>query len=64
MELRDIEYFAVVAEHGNLRRASEALGLSPPALSKSLRRLEESMQAKLVERTPKGVALTPVGAAH
>jgi DNA-binding transcriptional LysR family regulator len=63
MELRDVEYFAVVAEHGNLRRASEALGLSPPALSKSLRRLEASMQAKLVERTPKGVALTPVGTA-
>jgi len=63
MELRDIEYFAVIAEHGNLRRASEALGLSPPALSKSLGRLEQSMQAKLVERTPKGVALTPIGSA-
>jgi DNA-binding transcriptional LysR family regulator len=63
MELRDIEYFAVVAEHRNVRRASEALGLSPPALSKSLRRLERSMRAKLVERTPKGVALTPVGTA-
>jgi DNA-binding transcriptional LysR family regulator len=63
MELRDIEYFAVVAEHGNLRRASEVLDLSPPALSKSLRRLEKSMQAKLVERTSKGVALTPVGTA-
>jgi DNA-binding transcriptional LysR family regulator len=63
MELRDIEYFAVIAEHRNMRRASEALGMSPGALSKSLRRLEESIQAKLVERTPKGVALTSVGAA-
>jgi DNA-binding transcriptional LysR family regulator len=63
MELRDIEYFAVVAQHGSVRRASEALGLSPPALSKSLRRLEQAMQAKLVERTAKGVALTPVGVA-
>ena len=63
MELRDIEYFAVVAEHGNVRRASEALDLSPPALSKSLRRLEKAMQAKLVERTPKGVKLTAVGSA-
>jgi DNA-binding transcriptional LysR family regulator len=63
VELRDIEYFAVVAEHLNVRRASEALGLSPPALSKSLGRLEQSMQAKLVERTAKGVALTPVGTA-
>lgn len=63
MELRDFEYFAVIAEHGNLRRASEALGLSPGAVSKSLRRLEESLKARLVERTPKGVALTSVGTA-
>jgi DNA-binding transcriptional LysR family regulator len=63
MELRDIEYFAVVAEHGNVRRAAEALELSPPALSKSLRRLEKSVGAKLVRRTPKGVELTAVGSA-
>jgi DNA-binding transcriptional LysR family regulator len=63
MELRDIEYFAVVAEHGNVRRAAEALDLSPPALSKSLRRLEAAVGAKLVTRTPKGVALTAVGGA-
>lgn len=63
MELRDIEYFAVIAEHGNVRRASEALDLSPPALSKSLRRLEQSLQAKLVKRTSKGVELTTVGMA-
>jgi DNA-binding transcriptional LysR family regulator len=61
MELRDIEYFAVVAEHGHLGRAAEALGLSTPALSKSLRRLEKAMQAKLVSRTPKGVELTAEG---
>jgi DNA-binding transcriptional LysR family regulator len=61
MELRDIEYFTVVAEHRNLRRAAEALGLSQPALSKSLRRLEGSISAKLVRRTPKGVELTTVG---
>ena len=62
-QLRDIEYFSVVAEHGNLGRAAEALGLSQPALSKSLRRLEKSMEAKLVKRTFKGVELTAVGAA-
>ncbi|HET9469846.1 MAG TPA: LysR family transcriptional regulator [Usitatibacter sp.] len=63
MNLRDIEYFAVVARHGHLGRASEALGLSQPALSMSLRRLERSAQAKLVRRTPKGVELTAVGTA-
>lgn len=63
MELRDIEYFAVVAQHGHLGRAAEALGLSTPALSKSLRRLEQAMGTKLVKRTPKGVELTAAGAA-
>ena len=52
MELRDIEYFAVIAEHGHLGRAADALGLSQPALSKSLRRLEQALQVKLVKRTP------------
>src|SRR6476469_3535934 len=63
MDLRDLEYFAVVAQHGHLGRASEALGLGQPALSMCLRRLEKSAQAKLVKRTPKGVELTAVGAA-
>jgi DNA-binding transcriptional LysR family regulator len=59
--LRDIEYFVAVADHGNLGRAAEALGLSQPALSKSLRRLERSMSTKLVRKVPRGVELTSVG---
>ena len=61
MEWRDIEYFAIVAEHGHLGRAANALHLSQPALSKSLRRLEHDLQVKLVKRTPKGIALTAEG---
>jgi DNA-binding transcriptional LysR family regulator len=63
MELRDIEYFAVVAEHGHLGRAAESLGLSQPALSKSLRRLEQAVEARVFKRTSKGVELTPEGSA-
>lgn len=63
MELRDLRYFVVVAEHQNLAHAAEALDLSATALGKSLRRLEKSVGAKLVRRTPKGVAVTAVGAA-
>ena len=63
MNLRDLEYFQVVAEQRHLGRAADELGLSTAALSKSLRRLENSMQAKLVRRTPKGVDLTAAGAA-
>lgn len=55
IEPRDIQYFAVVAHLGNMGRAAEELGLSQPALSKSLRRLESAVGAKLVRRTPKGV---------
>ena len=51
MELRDIEYFAVVAEHGHPGRAAEVLKLTQPAPSKSLRRLQETLQVKLAKRT-------------
>ena len=60
-QLRDIEYFSEVAERGSVGRAAEALGLSQPALSKSLRRLEKSMQAKLVKRLSRGIELTAAG---
>ena len=63
MDLRDIKYFTTVAEHNHLGRAAEALGISQPALSKSLRRLESTLAVKLVKRTPKGVELTTEGSA-
>jgi DNA-binding transcriptional LysR family regulator len=63
MNLRDVQYFAVVAEYRHLGRAAEALGLSQPALSMSLRRLEGYVRTKLVRRTPKGVDLTVSGEA-
>jgi|GEM_PF-860348 len=62
MDFRDIEYFAVLAEHGHVGRAAESLGLSQPALSLSLRRLEKAVNAKLFKRTAKGMELTDVGA--
>ena len=61
LDPRDLKYFAVVAEHGNLRRAAEALDLSQPGLSKCLRRLERAAGWNLVRRTPKGVELTDFG---
>ena len=63
MDLRDIEYFSVIAENRHLGRAAEALGLGQPALSISLHPLEKAAGAKLVERTSKGVELTEVGKA-
>jgi DNA-binding transcriptional LysR family regulator len=61
MELRDIEYFVVVAEHGHLGRAAEQLGLGQPALSKSLRRLEDALEVRLFRRSASGMELTAEG---
>src|SRR5436190_24232309 len=61
MELRDLEYFVVVAEQGQLGRAAELLGLSQPALSKSLRRLEDALEVRLFHRSASGMELTAEG---
>jgi DNA-binding transcriptional LysR family regulator len=61
MELRDIEYFTVLAEQGNIGRAADILGLSQPAISKSLRRLEDALQVKLFRRSHRGLELTAEG---
>lgn len=63
MELRDLEYFRVVAQHGHIGRAANKLRLTQPALSKSVARLEAALGARLLERTSRGVVLTQVGVA-
>ena len=51
-----------IATHGSLLKASAALGLSQPALTKSLKELEEVLQLRLFERHPRGVHTTEAGA--
>jgi LysR family pca operon transcriptional activator len=47
--------------HGSLLKASAALGLSQPALSRALRELEEIVGARLFARHPRGVRPTEAG---
>jgi DNA-binding transcriptional LysR family regulator len=61
MLARDLRYFLVLVDHRHVGRAAAALGLSQPALSKSLRRLEEMAEAQLFERSRHGIALTASG---
>jgi DNA-binding transcriptional LysR family regulator len=61
MELRDLEYFVVVAEQGHLGRAAAQLRLSQPALSKSLKRLEDALEVRLFRRSANGMELTAEG---
>jgi DNA-binding transcriptional LysR family regulator len=61
MQLKDLQAFAHIAEHGNLHAAADTMGLTQPALSKALRRLETELGVRLLERLPRGVALTAAG---
>ncbi|SEB09343.1 LysR family transcriptional regulator [Variovorax sp. YR216] len=60
LRLDDIDYFLAVAEHGQVRRAAAALGLSQPALTKGLQRLEKELGFPLFDRGARGMTLTPV----
>ena len=63
VHLRDLRYFAAVAEASSFTRAAETLHVSQPALSKQIRALEGQLGARLLDRTPGGLTLTPEGAA-
>ncbi len=61
MNLQDLKYLVAVAEHRHFGRAAVACSVSQPTLSSQIRKLEETLGVKLLERTNKRVDLTPVG---
>src|SRR3954447_1797593 len=61
MDLRLIEHFLRVAEVGSINRAAKELGLSQPALSRSLSQLEHDLGQRLVVRCRTGITITEAG---
>ncbi|MCW9033003.1 MAG: LysR family transcriptional regulator [Rhodospirillales bacterium] len=61
MDLKQLRHFVAVVEHGNILRAAGAINISQPALSKSIQKLEASVEAPLLERTIRGVTPTLFG---
>jgi DNA-binding transcriptional LysR family regulator len=61
MELYQIRHFAAVAQTGSFTKAAIRAGVSQPALSASIAKLEGELGVKLFLRSPKSVTLTPVG---
>ncbi len=61
MDLKQLEYFSRVADLGSFSRASDALDIAQPALSRHVRLLESELGAHLFVRHGRGVRLTDRG---
>ncbi|MCZ8259855.1 MAG: LysR family transcriptional regulator, partial [Beijerinckiaceae bacterium] len=61
MDPRKLIYLAAIIEKGSFKKASRELGVSQPALSTSIDRLERSLGGRLLDRSPTGVTPTPLG---
>ena len=61
MDLKQLEYFVRVAESGSFTRASLALGVAQPALSRQVRLIEVELRQNLLDRNGRGVELTESG---
>lgn len=61
--VRHLQVLVKLAELGNLRRASEALGLSQPAVTQQLAELERLLEVPLFDRHSRGVRITAAGQA-
>ena len=62
-DLRTVDYFLTAVMRGSLRAAAQDLGVTQPALTKAIRRLEDSLGVALFDRKARGVAPTVYGAA-
>lgn len=58
---RNISAFLAVARSGNLTAAADRIGLTQPALTKTIRRVEAEFGGRLFERTTRGMILTEAG---
>ncbi|MHA7115328.1 pca operon transcription factor PcaQ [Pseudomonas promysalinigenes] len=61
IKYRHLLCFLEIARQGSLARAADILAISQPAISKTLKELEDLLQARLFERSRQGVELTLAG---
>ena len=61
MRIEQLEYLAAVTQHGSLRRASERLHISQPALSEAVSKLERELGVTLLDRRRTGARISRQG---
>ncbi len=59
--LPEMAVFVVVLEEGSFSKASERLGVAPSSVSRSITKLENALNQKLLERTTRNMRLTNIG---
>jgi DNA-binding transcriptional LysR family regulator len=59
--LGDLEIFAKVVSTGSMSLAGRALGFSPAVISKRIKRLEDRLGTRLLQRTTRQISLTEAG---
>ncbi|WP_409235246.1 LysR family transcriptional regulator [Streptomyces sp. PA5.6] len=63
MDVRQLEYFLAIVDHGGFNRAASALYLSQPSLSQAVRALERDLGSSLFHRIGRRAVLTEAGTA-
>lgn len=61
MDLNALRLFVQAAEAGSISEAARRTGMPLPTLSRHLRKLEDDLGMRLLDRGPRGLALTPAG---
>ena len=61
MDIRKIQYFFAVIEHGNLSSAAQSLRVSQPTLSRQIQSIEDQFQTPLFVRGGRGMMPTEAG---
>jgi LysR family transcriptional regulator for metE and metH len=59
--VKDLKVALALASAGSTAKAAESLHLTQPAVSRALLSLEEKLGARIFERTPRGLTVTPAG---
>jgi DNA-binding transcriptional LysR family regulator len=63
LKLRDVHILFAVAQWRSMAKAAAHLGMSQPAVSEAIAGLEDALQVRLLDRSPRGVELTIYGEA-
>lgn len=61
MDVRQLQYFLAVVDHGSVHRAARELFVAQPSISQALRALERDLGTELFHRTGRRLVLTPAG---